>query len=178
MEMTIQHLKRPVLEEHESSLVSVLSKKRGVYTLVILLATHKDISIGRLGTHQLPEGCYLYTGSALGKGAFSLEGRISRHLRTTKKKKWHIDYLLADDETEVRAVIAAETTREMECLVNQHLKRMLKAKIVMRGFGSSDCRKGCGSHLLYLNSCNDVADKIAELYAEKIQGNVHVITFH
>jgi len=171
MEMTIQHLKRPVWEEHESSLVSVLSKKmvsvlskkKGVYTLVILLAAHKDISIGRLGTHQLPEGCYLYTGSALGKGALSLEGRISRHLRTTKKKKWHIDYLLADDETEVRAVIAAG---------------MLKAKIVMRGFGSSDCRKGCGSHLLYLNSCNDVADKIAELYAEKIQGNVHVITFH
>ncbi|UCC58170.1 MAG: GIY-YIG nuclease family protein [Candidatus Bathyarchaeum sp.] len=121
----------------------------GVYTLLLFLPKEVNLNIGKLGKKRFPEGHYTYTGSALGKGATSLKHRIARHLRRKKRRFWHIDYLLANENVSVKAVIVAETKENMECNMNQYLKKVMGAKVPVKGFGASDCRKNCGSHLLY-----------------------------
>lgn len=49
----------------------------------------------------------------------------------------------------VETVVAAETTEQMECNVNSYLKNLKETKVPVAGFGASDCRKNCKSHLLY-----------------------------
>jgi len=121
----------------------------GIYTLLLFLPKQVTLDIGKLGKQKFPRGYYTYTGSALGKGATSLKHRIARHLRKEKRRFWHIDYLLADENISVEAVIVAETNQNMECKTNQHIKTIIGAKVPVKGFGASDCRKNCESHLLY-----------------------------
>ena len=140
-------LKWWVLIKIDSSLVSDLSTS-GAYTLLLFLSKEVTVTAGKLGKQTFPRGYYTYTGSALGKGA-SLKNRIFRHLKNEKQMFWHIDYLLADENVSVEAVIAAETKENMECTINSYLKTERGAKVLVKRFGASDCKKHCGSHLLY-----------------------------
>ena len=110
--------------------------KAQTYQLLIEVATPVRVSVGRLGTFDFPAGLYIYTGSA----RRNLEARVSRHLSTTKKMHWHIDYLLA-----APGVRVCEVRRHgaAECVVNHQIA----GEIPVKGFGASDCRAGCGSHL-------------------------------
>lgn len=121
----------------------------GIYTLILFLPNKIDLKIGKLGKTSFPMGYYTYTGSALGKGATSLRHRIARHLRKKKRKFWHIDYLIANENTSMEAIIVAETNKDLECTINNQIKNVSGAKIHVNGFGASDCRKNCESHLLY-----------------------------
>jgi Uri superfamily endonuclease len=67
---------------------------KGAYTLVINLDSDTEIDVGSLGSILFPRGSYLYIGSAIN----GIEGRVTRHLRKTKKIHWHIDYLLKKAE--------------------------------------------------------------------------------
>jgi len=122
---------------------------KGVYTLIISLSEETRLNIGKLGVQKFPKGYYTYTGSALGKGATSLKRRVSRHLRKRKRNLWHIDFLLANENVTVTAVVAAETSKKLECKMNRYIKREGGAKAPVRGFGSSDCKEKCESHLLF-----------------------------
>jgi len=106
------------------------------YQLVIRVVRPVEGTVGRLGRFTFPAGAYVYTGSA--KRAF--EARIARHLRADKTLRWHIDYLLAAPDATVVEVIRSSTP---ECTLNQ----IVRGSIVAPGFGASDCRSGCGSHL-------------------------------
>jgi Uri superfamily endonuclease len=132
----------------DASLISELSTS-GVYMLILFVPKEVTLTIGRLGKQRFPMGYYTYTGSALGKGSSNLKHRISRHLRKEKQRFWHIDYLLADPNVSVEAVVAAETSNDLECSLNRHMKKMKEAEVPVNGFGASDCTKNCGSHLLY-----------------------------
>jgi Uri superfamily endonuclease len=147
----------------DASLVSQLSTS-GVYTLILFVSKETTVTIGRLGKQKFPIGYYSYVGSALGKGA-NLKHRISRHLRKEKRRFWHIDYLLADQNVSVKAVVAAETNEKMECSLNGYLKKVSDAEVPVKGFGASDCRKNCGSHLLYfpeLKNADILVQKLVE----------------
>jgi len=135
----------------------------GIYTLILFLSKQVTVDIGKLGKQRFPMGYYTYTGSALGKGASSLKHRIARHMRKEKRRFWHIDYLLADGNVSVEAVIAAETNEKMECKTNQHIKTMMGAKVPVKGFGASDCRKNCESHLLYFPEIENADCLVQEL---------------
>ena len=130
------------------NLVSEFSTN-GIYTLLLLVSEEVSLTIGKLGKQRFPRGYYTYTGSALGKGATSLKHRIAQHLKKEKPRFWHIDYLLADENVSVEAVLAAETNKKMECTINSRIKGIEGAEVPVKGFGASDCRKNCGSHLLY-----------------------------
>jgi len=119
---------------------------KGIYTLIIQLKASVRIKIGAFGRNTLPKGTYFYTGSARGSGASSLEGRISRHLRKTKRNFWHIDYLLKHEPSRILAVVYSETKRSMECKVNESIRREMRASSPAAHFGSSDC--ACQTHLL------------------------------
>lgn len=109
------------------------------YQLVIELAAPQRIRIGKLGEFDFPAGRYVYTGSA----KRGLETRIARHLSASKRLHWHIDFLLATATAQPVAVLKFE---ESECEVNQRTG----GRILIPGFGASDCRAGCISHLKYL----------------------------
>lgn len=106
------------------------------YQLLIRVAAPVRVAVGRLGECDFPAGEYVYTGSA----TRNLEARIARHLARKKKLHWHIDYLLAAPGVMVYQVRRLTTP---ECAVN----RRQAGEIVAPGFGASDCRAGCGSHL-------------------------------
>ena len=109
------------------------------YQLWIALRHPLTVAIGRLGEFHFPAGVYVYTGSA----KRGLEARIARHCRKDKPLRWHIDYLLA--ESGVELVCVGRSTRT-ECGLN----RSTGGAVIVPGFGASDCRKDCGSHLRYL----------------------------
>lgn len=109
------------------------------YRLFIRVEAPLRLPVGRLGSFDLPPGDYVYTGSA----RRNLEARIARHLRRDKPLHWHIDYLLAAPGVRVTRVVRS---RLEECRLNQSQAGTLP----IPGFGASDCKHGCGSHLKYL----------------------------
>ena len=108
------------------------------YQLLIEVPAPVRVRVGRLGAFDWPAGRYVYTGSARRQ----LEARLARHQRPDKRLRWHIDYLLAAPG--VRIARIRRSARE-ECSWNQATQRT----VPVRGFGASDCRAGCGSHLKY-----------------------------
>jgi Uri superfamily endonuclease len=106
------------------------------YQLAIETKRAMRIRVGRLGEFLFPAGRYVYTGSA----RRGLEARIRRHLSSTKRLHWHIDYLLAAPGARIAGISVFD---EPECTVN----RRTRGAVVIDGFGSSDCVSGCGSHL-------------------------------
>ena len=147
----------------------------GVYTLLLFLSKEVTVTIGRLGKQRFPMGYYTYTGSALGKGASSLKHRIARHLRKEKRRFWHIDYLLADENVSIEAFIVAETNEKMECKSNQYLKSIMGAKVQVKGFGASDCRKNCKSHLLYFPEIKN-ADCLVQKLVRYLQSSSGILS--
>ncbi len=115
---------------------------KGIYCLC-LRNSPTSLSIGRLGERTFEEGWHLYVGSALGPGGLA---RADRHQRLAaardRRPTWHIDHLLLSDRFRLAAVITAETTDPLECV----LAAAISGRSV-EGFGSSDCH--CGSHLFY-----------------------------
>ena len=97
------------------------------------------LTIGRLGRFTFPTGEYVYTGSA----RCNMAARIRWHLSPHKVLLWHIDYLLATPAAHIREVCSFQVP---ECRLNQQVQ----GTIPVPGFGASDCRAGCGSHLKYL----------------------------
>ncbi len=139
----------------------------GQYALLLRLTAAAQLQIGALGSFTFPAGWYVYTGSALR----NLQARLQRHFRPEKKLRWHIDYLTThpachtigavvvpaadpDDEIEPGALtVGAQSVpaREQaeECAVNRLVVATLGAVHPCRGFGASDCRAHCRSHLCY-----------------------------
>jgi len=136
---------------------------KGIYTLIILVNTKSRLKVGKLGYFNFKKGYYAYTGSALGAGALSLKRRVARHLKNEKPKNWHIDFLLANKNAKVTAVIAAESNANNECQINNLIKNIQGASVPIAGFGASDCKQNCRSHLIYFSEEN-IEEKIADAY--------------
>jgi Uri superfamily endonuclease len=109
------------------------------YQLVIEVGSPVRCKVGRLGVVEFPAGIYVYTGSA----RRGFEARLARHARATKTLRWHIDYLLSLSGVRIVRVVRS---RRLECRLNQSVP----GRIVVPGFGASDCRAGCGAHLKYV----------------------------
>lgn len=110
------------------------------YQLLIEVAKPLALAVGRLGICHFPAGRYIYTGSA----RRNIETRIARHLRVEKRLHWHIDYLLAAPDVRV---VGVRRYREEECLINKNTP----GSTPVAGFGASDCRHQCGSHLRWIS---------------------------
>ena len=114
---------------------------KGVYQLHLRLDKPKRIRVGKLGVFTFPAGRYIYTGSAMN----GLIGRLRRHLKKRKKLHWHIDYLLR--HAKIETIFVLETEERIECQLNSLTLSLPNAKVVVKGFGCSDCH--CSSHLIY-----------------------------
>ena len=125
---------------------------KGVYVLVINLRRNRAISVGR-NTASFKKGFYAYVGSAMN----SLENRIGRHLRKSKKLHWHIDYLMK--HADIMNIVYSETEKKFECLIARGLSKGLEE---IKDFGCSDC--SCSSHLFFGNSLRDVNEKVTDAF--------------
>lgn len=130
------------MKENSNKIDHLHGKTEGVYQLLCYLPRKKKIKVGRKGIFNFSKGYYVYTGSA----KRGLKGRILRHLRTDKKKFWHIDYLLPYAKIEDVAI----HLQKSECHWNNELSKSTDSRILVRGFGSSDC--GCPTHLLHFQT--------------------------
>ena len=106
------------------------------YQLFIEIEKDIKIKIGKLGIFEFQKGNYIYTGSA----KRNIDARIKLHLSKDKNLHWHIDYLLKNQEVKIIDVKRSDIT---ECELNQ----AVNGEIIVKGFGSSDCKASCGSHL-------------------------------
>lgn len=119
------------------------------YQLWLHVARELTIRVGRLGRCRFPAGWYTYTGSA----RRGLRARLRRHCDPPegKRNRWHADYLLASPGVSIRFVLLSE---KPECAVNA----AGGGSCPCPGFGASDCRAGCGSHLRYLGPAFDLQE--------------------
>lgn len=116
---------------------------KGVYLLVISVIKNIQINVGVLGNIAFEKGIYAYVGSAQN----SLDKRVQRHLRKTKRKFWHIDYFLDNENVKVLQVFHKIAGKSDECKLAEEMN---KRGIAVINFGSSDCN--CKSHLFKLNN--------------------------
>ena len=138
---------------------------KGTYSLVIETTKPIRVRFGRLGSARVAAGYYVYTGSALGKGALSLERRLGRHIRRAKKVHWHVDYLTARDECVVRAGAFVKSRRRLECLVNERIGKSVGVRILHPRLGATDCR--CQSHLMRADglSLRTILTRVRRVYS-------------
>jgi Uri superfamily endonuclease len=126
----------------------------GIYVILIELDEPNMILAGKNRQFDFQKGFYGYVGSALS----GLERRLARHLSSTKRYHWHIDYLLSI--AKIRGIICAKTSERKECMAAQTLSLRLSPIV---GFGCSDCN--CPSHLFF---CRDpIALEVSVLDALK-----------
>ena len=119
---------------------------KGTYTIIIECQSSSICVFGSLGRARLRRGHYLYTGSALGSGPASLEGRLQRHRKHSKVRWWHIDYLTTKRSCKVVNEIYHLSNRRLECSISECISHKLKILPVLPKIGSSDCN--CAGHLL------------------------------
>jgi Uri superfamily endonuclease len=125
------------------ALPQALPRAGGTYGLGLSLKATTQSTIGALGSWTLPEGIYIYVGSAWGPGG--LKARVGRHLRGSTTVRWHIDYL-RQWATPISVWLAPG--ERLECIWAQSLTDNPTAEIVVPRFGASDCR--CVSHLFQI----------------------------
>jgi len=104
-----------------------------------------------------------------------LIGRIQRHLKKDKRCFWHIDYLLNSKYSSIKAIIYAKTDMRYECKIVKEIDNM-NAKPI-KGFGVSDCKEGCKSHLHYMiNDFNEMIESILNAYSNlNLIANFHLL---
>jgi Uri superfamily endonuclease len=164
----------------------------GCYLLRIQMKQDREVRFGRHnkgGASFLPEGEYLYIGSALGqKGASSLGHRLMRHLTRCgdapphplrerlfdqlvnaglatkvpelKKCHWHIDYLLEIPEAEVSGILILRSRKNHEKAIARALESLPETSIPVPGLGASD-HPG-GTHLFALHADEVWWDRLPE----------------
>lgn len=125
---------------------------KGTYTIVVECKSDGYVVFGRLGRARLRAGRYVYTGSAMGVGATSLERRIQRHEKHSKTTRWHIDYLTSKPRCRVRGAVYLVSKRRLECNINGRILEVLKLLPVLPRIGATDCN--CLGHLLGPSNLN------------------------
>jgi Uri superfamily endonuclease len=119
--------------------------KKGAYVLFITLRRPLLLSVGSLGKVSLPPGLYAYVGSA----RRGISSRLARHKRLALKKSgkchWHIDYLLVHRHARWEAEAIFENG--IECRISKRISLMSGVTVPVPGFGATDCRHGCKTHL-------------------------------
>lgn len=111
---------------------------------------NSTIRIGAKGDLFFKKGYYVYVGSALG----NLSKRVKRHLSDDKKKHWHVDYLLLNENTEIKQVIYTYCTKKIECDISHNINKNTSDYI--KSFGCTDCN--CDSHLYYFDNYNEALE--------------------
>ena len=137
---------------------------KGAYALVLQLNSKIDLHIKSLGSLEFKPGILVYVGSAMGTGSTNLRNRIKRHFRKEKTIHWHIDHLLS--RATLIMAIWSESQTPAECRIAQSLSSSKFFEPTVRGFGSSDCRSGCFTHLFRYIGTQRVEEVISKVFED------------
>ncbi len=135
---------------------------RGAYLLILEIKQAASIQIKSLGSVSFAPGEWVYVGSAMGNGSTSLENRLLRHFRQEKKIHWHIDYLLSAGAMITKA-LGIESKKHIECLLAQTLSDHDNFLPGPKGFGSSDCRRGCSTHIYHYQGQQPISTSLRKV---------------
>ena len=133
-----------------------------------------------------PAGSYVYVGSAMGCNATSLAGRLLRHatrcppvpphamraelhralldaglnapLPQSKRKHWHVDYILDDSEIDLAHVWAMRSSAALERELAGWLATQTDLQPLVAGLGAGDHRGH--THLLHMRTPTIWADLV------------------
>ena len=92
---------------------------------------------------ELAAGRYVYFGNAWGAGG--IRSRCLRHFRRTKRRHWHVDWLMESADHPLAVAFPGMD----ECDLVHRALAVAGESVPVPGFGSSDCRR-CPAHLLAL----------------------------
>lgn len=166
----------------------------GVYILAIQLSEDYQLAFGDFMQGKkvpLPEGTYLYIGSAYGQHRTSSLGyRLLRHasrsadtpphlirpdlekvidavglLGNIPKKKtphWHIDYLVDLPTAEIHGVVVMRTKRKIEEMIGERLAAQPETMILAPGLGASDYPGK--THLFFVDADDKWWAKLPEIF--------------
>lgn len=123
--------------------------------LLLRFARREVVEVGALGSVEFDAGQYAYVGSAMGRGAVGLRGRVARHARGAAKRRWHVDHVLASPACrlleawtlQVEPAGGRECAGGIECEVSSAVAAV--GAPIRAGLGSSDCKR-CEAHLYRL----------------------------
>jgi Uri superfamily endonuclease len=133
--------------------------QKGTYSLILILKNDQYIEIGKIGNYLFKKGYYVYNGSALGG-----MGRVRYHLKQNKTKRWHIDYLL--EYAKILEIIISKDIKNHEHDISKILAGVNDAENPVVGFGSSDCKEECPSHLIYFKKLPEICNAYERLGLE------------
>lgn len=127
--------------EDTNCLPNEIPHNHSLYVIYLQITKECHVSVGKLGKYSFPAGLYLYIGSA----KRNIRARLTRHLQVNKKHRWHFDYVRPYGQ-----IVKVETYARniSECQLRSHLQESLSGKLLVKGFGSSDCK--CDTHLIFV----------------------------
>lgn len=138
---------------------------RGAYVLIIDLKKTLSFQLNSLGNLSFEKGTWIYIGSAMGNGSTSLENRIGRHFRSVKTIHWHIDHLLHSD-SKIRCSIWSESVEPIECDIAKSVEQLDDVYPGPKGFGASDCKSKCFTHLFQSKIESGIERKIQSIFVK------------
>ena len=139
-----------------------IPSEKGNYILVFHLEKRAKQYMHRFNVLDFGPGFYLYCGSAHGSGG--IKSRIKRHQSRSSKKFWHIDFI--KDRFHLREYWYQVSSEKNECVFSQFLANSKSGNIPIKGFGSSDCRNKCESHLIWFQKETNLDSMFNELNRE------------
>ena len=137
----------------------------GTYSILLKCSKRFRVKLGCLGYVSVKRGHYVYTGSALGKGPTSLEGRINRHRSRSKTIRWHIDHLTLRREIRLEGSVYIRSRARLECRINMAVLEHLQGNPILQHAGASGCR--CPAHLVRVPgpTDGDLINHLERIYA-------------
>ncbi|WP_218042169.1 GIY-YIG nuclease family protein [Infirmifilum lucidum] len=134
---------------------------RGIYAMLIEIKFPLRFEFRKREVVLAP-GLYVYVGSA--KGAGGIRARVARHRRKDKKVRWHVDLVTVSPHARVSGAVCAKTA-EPECILVPLLEEAGFSHVI-KGFGASDCKRGCASHFLRYEGVGKCSDALLEVFRE------------
>jgi len=146
-----------------------ISSRKGNYIIIFRLEERTRQNLHRFDDVDLIPGYYFYCGSAHGNGG--LKSRIMRHLTKSSKKFWHIDYL--KDLLFPVEIWCQTSSGRNECSFCKIFHKQMGGEIPIKGFGSSDCKNKCESHLVWFSQEVDL-DYLFNILNSKFSGMTRI----
>jgi Uri superfamily endonuclease len=138
---------------------------KGAYVLIIRIDSDVSLHIKSLGHLKIDAGILTYVGSAMGSGSTNMENRIRRHFRSEKTIHWHIDHLLAT-ESSLTMAVWSESKEPAECRIVERISESSLFEPSVKGFGASDCKNKCYSHLYRYKGEGSVKEHLNKIFRE------------
>lgn len=122
--------------------MGIFNSRASCYCLALALPASIRLEVGALGTIQCPSGWIYYAG----RSSSGWTTRLKRFTAEDQTNFWHIDYLVNNTGTVLKAILPVNLSAESECELASYLESLDGFTPLSKKFGASDCSAGCSAH--------------------------------